>query len=319
MDLRAGSHTSWSPLSPRQGRGGHRYPPDASRPQDAGGRGKPDLKVASSRGRDSRAHSPGTTSLRLREFPRRETAGAAPPLPPPGPRRPPPAAGRRPPRVPSPAPGRRPNGRGGAGGWARGALSASPAPTQPSPPVPAAAGLAREGTKRLREAAASTEEEARWPLSGVTLAPRSPLPRINKIFKMAVREGKRECGGQSGPRAGSWRARVGEAGRPGASAGSPDRGGAARGRLGRGRQGCEAWLVGCLLAKRAGRVPGGRPASGLIARTLGGLPGYCPLGSFPEKGGSLRPGGGGRLVVEKFPFQEVATYSMSQRLRGITK
>lgn len=194
----------------------------------------------------------------------------APPLPPPGPRRPPPALPRRrrPPRVPSPAPGRRPNGRGGAGGRARGALSASPAPTQPSPRVPAAAGLAREGTKRLREAAASAEEEAHGPLSGVTLAPRSRLPRINKIFKMAVREGKRECGGQSGPRARSWRARVGEAGLPGASAGSPGRGAAARGRPGRGRRGGAlwgrrgfgAWLVGSLLRKRAGRVQGGWPA-----------------------------------------------------------
>lgn len=119
-----------------------------------------------------------------------------------------PASRRRPPRVPSPppAPGRRPNGRGGAGGAPR-ALSASHRPTRPSPRVPAATGLACEGTKRLPEAATGAKEDTHGPLAGLTLAPRSRLPRINTIFKMAVREGKRECGGQSGPRAGSWRAR----------------------------------------------------------------------------------------------------------------
>lgn len=225
------------------------------------------------------------------------------------------AAGR--PASPPPAPGRRPNGRGGAGGPAAPSRPPQPrrSPHRGCRPPRAWHAKARRGSRRRRRA---PEKEARGPLSGVTLAPRSPLLRINKIFKMAVREGKRECGGQSGPRAGSWRARVGEAGRPGASAGSPGRGGAARGRPGRGRRGgalrgrrgCEAWLVGSLRGKRAGRVPSGRPApglAGLIARTLGGLPGYCLLGSFPEKGGSLRPGGGGRLVAEKFPSQEVAT------------
>lgn len=46
---------------------------------------------------------------------------------------------------------------------------------------------------------------------------RSRFLRINKIFKMAVREAERECAGQSARCAGSWRAR--EGGREGAGGG----------------------------------------------------------------------------------------------------
>lgn len=130
-------------------------------------------------------------------------------------------------------------------------------PAAPSrPPCPDAAltaGPGRRGPgarehKEATEATAGAEEKARGPRSGVTRAPRSPLPRINKIFKMAVRARKRECGGQSEPPAGSWRARVGgngtgEAGRARLLRAKPG------GSMGRGRErshrherrGCALW------------------------------------------------------------------------------
>lgn len=188
MDLRAGRKPHVSVPSPLAGR------TRRLQPATPGSRGTPDRKVASQRSRVCCSHSPGAASLLPRRQSGRPEAGkrgrlAAPPT-----ARPAPPAAPRPlprPRPPSKWPRRC--------GRAPRALSACPSPTRPSPRVPAAAGLAHEGTKTLRAVATDTEEDARGLLAGVTLAPLSRMPRINKIFKMAVREGKRECGGQSGP------------------------------------------------------------------------------------------------------------------------
>ena len=248
MDLRAGRKPHVSVPSPPAGR--------TRRPQPAapGSRGKPDRKVASQRSPICCSHSPGAASLLPRGQSGCPEAGKR------GRLAAPPTARSAPPAAPRPLPRPRPPSK-----WPRRcgrapcALSASPSPTRPSPRVPAAAGLAHEDTRTLREAATGTEEDARRPLAGVTLAPRSLLPRINKIFKMAVREGKRECGGQSGPRAGSWRARSGGGGVGRRLCGKPWRAGPRRGREGRPGRG------------QRGRALPGRP--GGVRRQVGVLPG----------------------------------------------
>lgn len=171
----------------------------------------------------------------------------------------------------------------------------------PSPDAALTAGPGRRGPgarehKEATEATAGAEEKARGPRSGVMRVQRPPLPRINKIFKMAVRARKRECGGQSGPPAGSWRARVG-----GNGTGEAGRAGFLRaklgGSMGRGREGSHRHgRRGCALRARAGLRLAFRPRrrsagesrqaasrATLDGRTLGGLRGYCLPGPAPRK------------------------------------
>lgn len=91
--------------------------------------------------------------------------------------------------------------------WPR-PLPAAPAPPRRRPHR----GCAREGRRCVEVARGRGPRAARSLSLALSL---SPLLRINKIFKMAVREAEREGAGQSARGAGSWRAREGgrEAGR----------------------------------------------------------------------------------------------------------
>lgn len=90
-------------------------------------------------------------------------------------------------------------------------------------------------------------------------------------------------------------------------AGSPGPG--VEGRRAPGPPGLRGLTRGISAAEACGRRPGRQAGlTGLIAKTLGGLPGYCLLGSFLEKGGSLaREGAGGWWQRSFYPRKSLPT------------